>query len=162
MPARKSLYNTPALRRSEKVKRLCILALSVGLAAAQRSKPAFDPETREGLLIEHIEQERDSDEKLRYMEQFAVQFPSHPAIAWVYDQLQPAFLKVKEYEQAMRIGSLRLAIEPGNLEAAKIALRAAEAKRDQEAMLKWAGRSWDVAAHVTAKRPQDAEAKQLQ
>lgn len=144
------------------MKRLCILALSAGLAAAQRSKPVFDPETREGLLIEHIEQERDSDEKLRYMEQFAVQFPSHPAIAWVYDQLQPAFLKVKEYEQAMRIGSLRLAIEPGNLDAAKIALRAAEAKRDQEAMLKWAERSWDVAAHVTAKRPQDADAKQLQ
>jgi hypothetical protein len=55
------------------------------------------------------------------MEQFAVQYPSHAAIPWVYDQLQPAYLQVKDYDQAMRIGVLRLGLEPDNLEAAKMA-----------------------------------------
>ncbi len=140
------------------MKKLCVLVLAAAAVVAQHGKPVFDPETKEGLLIQHIQQERDGAEKLRYMEQFAVQFPTHPAIAWVYDQLQPAYLAVKEYEQAMRIGVLRLALEPGNLEAAKIALRAAEGKHEPEAMQKWAERSWDAAA----KRPQDPEAKQLQ
>lgn len=139
------------------MKTLCVLLLAVA-AVAQRAKPVFDPETKEGLLIQHIQQERDSAEKLRFMEQFAVQFPTHPAIAWVYDQLQPAYFEAKEFDQAMRIGGLRLALEPGNLEAAKIALKAAETKREPEAMHKWAERSWDAAA----KRPQDPEAKQLQ
>jgi tetratricopeptide (TPR) repeat protein len=140
------------------LKSLCVLLLTALLAAAQRAKPVFDPETKEGLLIQHIQQERDRAEKLRYLEQFAVQFPTHPAIAWVYDQLQPVYLEVKEYDQAMRLGGLLLAIEPGNIEAAKIALRAAEGKRDPQTLQRWAERSWDIAA----KRPQDPEAKQLQ
>jgi len=140
------------------LKSLCVLLLAAVLAVAQRAKPVFDPETKEGLLIQHIQQERDRTEKLHYLEQFAVQFPTHPAIAWVYDQLQPVYLEVKEYDQAMRLGGLLLALEPGNLEAAKIALRAAEAKRDPQILQRWAERSWDAAA----KRPQDPEAKQLQ
>lgn len=121
-------------------------SLSASLAQGQRAKPAFDPESKEGLLIEHILQERDPAEKLRYMEQFAAQYPSHNAIAWVYDQLQPAYFEVKEYDQAMRIGVLRLAIEPDNLDAAKIALRAADAKKDTGEMMKWADRLWTIAA----------------
>jgi tetratricopeptide (TPR) repeat protein len=136
------------------------------LAQAQRPKPAFDPETKDGLLIEHILQERDPADKLRYLEQFAVQYPSHHAIAWVYDQLQPAYYDVKEYDQAMRIGGLRLAIEPDNLDAAKIALRAAEAKKDTDEMLKWADRLWSVSASIQkrgAVEPKQAsEAKQSQ
>lgn len=140
------------------MKSLCVLLLAAVLAVAQRAKPVFDPETKEGLLIQHIQQERDRTEKLRYLEQFAVQFPTHSAIAWVYDQLQPVYLEVKEYDQAMRLGGLLLTLEPGNLEAAKIALRAAEAKRDPQTLQRWAERSWDAAA----KRPQDPEAKPLQ
>ena len=95
-----------------------LLAVS-SMAAAQRAKPVIDPETKDGLLIEHILQERDPAEKLHYMEQFAAQYPSHNAVAWVYDQLQPAYFEVKEYDGAMRIGALRLAIEPDNMDAAE-------------------------------------------
>lgn len=140
------------------MKSLCVLVLAAALAVAQRAKPVFDPETKEGLLIQHIQQEKDRTEKLRYLEQFAVQFPTHPAIAWVYDQLQPAYMEEKAYDQAMRLGGLLLTLEPGNLEAAKIALRAAEAKRDAQNLQRWAERSWDAAS----KRPQDPEAKALQ
>lgn len=138
---------------------LAPVLLLAACAQAQRSKPAFDPETKDGLLIEHILQERDAAEKLRYMEQFAAQYPSHNAIAWVYDQLQPAYFEVKEYDQAIRIGVLRLAIEPENLDAAKIALRAAEAKKDTEQMIKWADRVWSMAAarKSSAGAPEDQD-----
>src|ERR1700678_2905945 len=98
------------------------------LTMAQRPKPVYDPETREGLLIQHIQQEEDPLEKLHYMEQFSVQYPGNPAIAWVYDQLQPAYMKEKAWDEAMRIGDKRVALEPGNLDAAKLSLKAAESK----------------------------------
>jgi tetratricopeptide (TPR) repeat protein len=142
---------------------LAPVLLLASAAPAQRAKPAFDPETKEGLLIEHILQERDTGEKLRYMEEFAAQYPSHNAIAWVYDQLQPAYFEAKEYDQAIRIGSLRLAIEPDNLDAAAIALRAADAKKDAQQIIKWADRLWTIAAAAAQKPSADAsEAKQSQ
>jgi len=128
-----------------------LLSLAAGSLYAQRPKPVVDPETKEGFLIDHIRQERDQAEKLRYMEQFAAQFPGHPAAAWVYDQLQPTYFAMKEWDQAMHIGTLRLAIEPENLEAGKIALRSAEAKHDAEQTAQWADRVWKIAAAVSAK-----------
>jgi tetratricopeptide (TPR) repeat protein len=64
----------------------------------------------------------------------------------------------------MRIGALRLAIEPDNMEAAKIALRAAEAKKEADPIIKWADRLWVIAAHLQqASEPKQAsEAKQNQ
>lgn len=134
------------------MRRILILLLFTALIlSAQRPTPAFDPDTKEGLLIEHIQQERDAHEKLRYMEQFAAQFPSHPAAAWVYDQLQPALFEANEYAAAMRIGTLRLAIEPDNLEAAKIALRSAQALGQPPEMSDWADKVWQLASAAIAK-----------
>ena len=62
------------------------------------------------------------------MEEFAEQYPSHPAVAWVYDQLQPAYFHAKAWDSVMRVGALRLKIEPENLDAARLALQAADAR----------------------------------
>jgi tetratricopeptide (TPR) repeat protein len=139
------------------------IALS-GLMPAQRPKPVYDPETKEGLLIQHIQQETDPSEKLHYLEQFAVQYPSSPSIAWVYDQLQPAYMKEKAWDEAMRIGEKRVALEPGNLDAAKLALKAAESKGNREDIAAWADTSWKLASQVAAKggrNASDAEQTQL-
>jgi tetratricopeptide (TPR) repeat protein len=130
---------------------LTLLLLIAGCLTAQRAKPVYDPETKDGLLIQHIQQETDPAERLRFMEQFVVQYPSHPAAAWVYDQLQPIYFSLKEWDQAIHIGTLRLAIEPENLEAGKIALRSVEAKQDPELTAKWADRVWRVASGIAAK-----------
>ena len=67
----------------KKVLALLVVAAALpGLTIAQRPKPVYDPETREGLLIQHIQQETDPSEKLHFMEQFVVQYPSNPMIAW--------------------------------------------------------------------------------
>jgi tetratricopeptide (TPR) repeat protein len=130
---------------------------------AQRPKPVYDPETKEGLLIQHIQQEEDPLEKLHYMEQFAVQFPANHAIAWVYDQLQPAYMKEKAWDEAMRIGEKRIALEPENLEAAKLGVKAAESKGSQDDIAKWADNSWRVGSAVAARGGKNAgEAQQMQ
>ncbi len=92
---------------------LALLLLATGMLMAQRPRPAYDPETKDGLLIQHIQQETDATEKLHYMEQFAAQFPSHPALAWVFDQLQQAYFDGKNWDQAIRIGALRLELRAG-------------------------------------------------
>jgi tetratricopeptide (TPR) repeat protein len=140
-----------------------LVALTAASLAAQHPKPAVDPETREGLLIQHIQQETDSAEKLHFMEQFAAQYPTHAAAPWVFDQLQPLYLSNKSWDQAMHIGELRLGLEPQNLEAGKIALRAAEAKGDPPLIAKWADRIWRIGATVAAEGgPNAADARSTQ
>ncbi|MGA3189406.1 MAG: hypothetical protein ABSF22_20065 [Bryobacteraceae bacterium] len=135
---------------------LLILMALKSLTMAQRPKPVYDPETREGLLIQHIQQEEDPLEKLHYMEQFSVQYPGNPAIAWVYDQLQPAYMKEKAWDEAMRIGDKRVALEPGNLDAAKLSLKAAESKASRDDISKWADCTWRIASEVAAKGGRNA------
>lgn len=137
-------------------KTLFILVALSSLMMAQRPKPVYDPETKEGLLIEHIQQEPDPSEKLHYMEQFALQYPTNPCVAWVYDQLQPAYLKDKAWDEAMRIGEKRVALEPENLEAAKLSVKAAENKGNRDDIAKWADISWKVASLVAAKGGKNA------
>ncbi len=143
---------------------LALLFVLAVLAFAQRPKPVYDPETKEGLLIEHIQQETDPSEKLHFMEQFVVQYPSHPASAWVYDLLQPAYMKEKAWDEAMRVGEKRVGLEPENLDAAKLSLKAAENKADAEQISKWADCTWKIAAEIAAKggrNAQDAEQTKL-
>ena len=120
------------------------------LASGQRPVPSFDPETREGLLIQHIQQEDDPAEKMKYLEQFVLQFPENPAMAWVCDQLQPEYMKEKSWDQAMRIGQKRIDMEPGNLDAIKMSLEAAQKKGSPEDILKWADLSWKLSSKLAA------------
>lgn len=130
---------------------LVVSLVSQALVLAQRPKPTYDPETKEGLLIEHIQQETDPSERLHYLEQFVVQYPSNPSIAWVYDQLQPAYVKEKAWDEAMRLGEKRIALEPENLDAAKLSLKAAENKANPEEIAKWADCAWKIASEIAAK-----------
>jgi tetratricopeptide (TPR) repeat protein len=140
----------------------CILVAPGNLRSAQRPKPVYDPETREGLLIQHIQQEDDPVEKLHYMEQFALQYSANPAILWVYDQLQPAYMKAKSWDQAMSTGEKRIALEPDNLEAAKLSMKSAEAKGSQDDISKWADISWRMASEVLNKGGRNAsDAEQM-
>lgn len=144
---------------------MVILTAAVALlAAGQRPKPAYDPETKEGLLIQHIEQETDPAEKLHYMEQFVLQFPDHPALAWVCDELQPAYMKEKAWDQAMRIGRKRIDLEPENLDAAKLSLEAAQESGKPEEIDRWADVAWRVASKIAAgggRNAADAQQTQL-
>ncbi len=149
------------------MKKLLMLLFSIAVVVnpmvAQRRKPVYDPETKEGLLIQHIQQEPDPAEKLHYMEQFIVQYPANPSIGWVYDQILPAYVKEQAWDQAMRIGDKRIALDPEDLDAAKLSLKAAESQGNREDIATWADRSWQVASRVAAKGGRNAaDAQQMQ
>ena len=90
------------------------------------------------------------------MEQFVVQYPNHPSIAWVFDHLQPAYMKEKAWDEAMRIGEKRVGLEPDNLDAAKLALKAAENKGNADDITKWADCTWRIASEIVAKGGRNA------
>jgi len=119
-------------------------------AAGQRPVPNYDPESREGLLIQHIQQEDDPAEKMKYLEQFVLQYPDNSAMPWVCDQLQPAYMKERSWDQAMRIGQKRIELEPQNLDAIKMSLEAAQKKGSPEDILKWADLSWKLSSKLAA------------
>ncbi len=142
---------------------LIILVALTSLMTAQHAKPVYDPETKEGLLIQHIQQETDPAEKLHFMEQFALQYPTHPSVGWVYDQLQPAYMKEKAWDDAMKIGEKRVALEPENLDGVKLSLKAAENKGNSDDIAKWADCEWKMASQVAAKGGRNAaDAQQTQ
>jgi tetratricopeptide (TPR) repeat protein len=85
------------------------------------------------------------------MEQFVAQYPTNPMLAWVYDNLQPAYMKEKAWEDSMRIGEKRVALEPDNLDAAKLSLKAAENKGNSDDIGKWADCVWAIASRVALK-----------
>lgn len=134
-----------------------------GLTAGQRPKPKIDPESRDGLLLQQIMQEIDQVAKLRLLEQFSVQYPKHDAIGWVYDQLLPGYFKAKDNDGALAVCDRALESDPQNLEFAQICLRAAEGKKNYDALNKYANSLWKLAtSKVEAGGPAAAQAHELQ
>jgi tetratricopeptide (TPR) repeat protein len=56
----------------------------------------------------------------------------------------------------MRIGEKRVALEPDNLDAAKLALKAAENKGNADDITKWADCTWRIASEIVAKGGRNA------
>src|SRR3990172_2273975 len=117
-----------------------VLALALVLIAApvtaQRHKLTINAETPEGQLLQQIGLESDVPKKLALMEQFGAQFPKHEAAAWVYAQMVPAYSEAQQYDKAMDAGDKLLALDPEDVEIAHACLKAAEAKKDPDAVKK--------------------------
>lgn len=124
---------------------LAIFVVLAGLAAAQRLQPVIDPETREGLLIQQIQQERDPAARIRLLESFSVQYPSHASAPWVYDQLFPAYLKEGNFARALVAGEILLGLFPDDLNYANGVLQAAVGKNDAAKLAQHAATAWDLA-----------------
>jgi tetratricopeptide (TPR) repeat protein len=134
-----------------------ILAVLAAPAGAQRQKlGTINTETPEGQLLQQIGTEADETKKLALLEQFAVQHPKHEGTGWVYAHLITAYTKGSQFDKAMETGEKLLALDPEDVENAHFALKAAEAKKDPDAVLKWAVRTSDVARKV-AQLPKPAD-----
>ncbi len=125
---------------------------------AQRHKAPIVPNTPEGELLSQIRSETDDAKKLALLEQFAAQYSDHGAVTWVYEQLIAAETKAGAYDKAFDYGEKLLAIDPGDARSAHAALKAAEAKRDAEAIIKWSNRTAEIAAkNVASSRPENMD-----
>ena len=135
------------------------LGVGAGPALAQRhTLGTVNAETPEGALLQQIGQAEDETKKLALMEQFATQFPKHEGIGWIYEQMQAAYLKAGQPDKAIDIGGKLVAMDADDLDAAHQNLKASEAKKDPDLILKWAGETSKIAQKMAAsKQPTDAD-----
>lgn len=135
------------------------MAATAGFATAQRHKLTINAETPEGQLLQQIGQESDAAKKLALLEKFAAEHPKHEGIAWVYAQMVTAYSKANQYDKALDAGEKLLAMDPADLEIAHESLKAAEAKKDPDVVIKWATKVSDAARKVAqTPKPSDEDA----
>ena len=136
----------------KKLAMLAALALCALPLSAQRKAPDINTETPEGALLQKIGQENDEKAKLGLMEQFVSQYSKSDSAGWVYGQMQPIYLKNSQWDKAIDAGEKILGADPNDTEIAHNCLKAAEAKKDPDLIVKWADAT-SAAARKTAAAP---------
>ncbi|MBM3813635.1 MAG: hypothetical protein FJW20_18580 [Acidimicrobiia bacterium] len=125
---------------------------------AQRHKIDINAETPEGLLLQQIGTEEDPAKKVALLEEFSSKYSNHAGMPWVYGQLQPAYLKAGQHDKVFPVVEKLLTFDPSDAEMAHGALKAAEAKKDPDLILKWAVATSDAARKaVASKKPADED-----
>lgn len=124
------------------------LLLATGTLGADRHKLDVDPETQDGLLLERIQQEPTQPRKLALLEKYVVEYPKTTSIAWVYEQLLPIYMETQEWDRVIATAEGLLAVDPNDLDSAHDALKAAEAQKDSDSMVKYAQLAWDLASRT--------------
>ncbi len=136
------------------MRRLVLLVsflLIAALAFGQRHKlDTINSQSPEGKLLQQIGSESDLTKKAALMEEFSKTFAQHSANGWVLAQLQDVYLKNNQPDKAIETGEKLLAMDPEDLEAAYGNLKASEAKKDSEGVLKWTAKTSEIAKKVTA------------
>ena len=139
---------------------LTLLVLAAGGASAQRHKlSSINAETPEGQQLQAIGAEQDAAKKLALMDQFVTAHPKHDGAGWVLTELQRGYAKASGHDKAIEAGEKLLALDGTDIDAAYANLKAAEGKKDSEAVAKWAGVTADIAAKVPSlpKREDESE-----
>jgi tetratricopeptide (TPR) repeat protein len=126
---------------------ILLLGLAVGIpAAAQRHKlSSINAETDDGKALQAIGQETDAAKRIGLMEQFATAHPKHESVGWVLTEAQKAYVKTGDHAKAIAAGEKLLALDPMDVDAAYANLKASEALKDAEGVIKWAAATSDIA-----------------
>jgi tetratricopeptide (TPR) repeat protein len=127
---------------------LAALTLAVAGSAQRHKLTAINAETPEGKVLQSIGTESDPAKKLALMEQFASEHAKHEAAGWVLSQMQIAYSKAGNHDKAIEAGERLLALDNTDIEAAYANLKAAEAKKDADGVMKWSAATADIAKKV--------------
>jgi tetratricopeptide (TPR) repeat protein len=141
---------------------LFALALAAAPAWTQCHKLAeVNSATPEGQLLQQAGQEEDAAKKLALQEQFVTQYPQHEAAGWVYEQLLTAYVKAGDADKALAVADKLAGMPPECVEDAQQTLKAAELKKDPDLVLKWSGKTAELAQKVVSS-PQPADADEVE
>lgn len=121
--------------------------------SAQRYRPNVDPETREGLLLQQIQQERDSSRRVSLTERLVAEYPKSESILWAYEELSPVYFEAKDWDKLQIVSEKLYAADPSDLDAAQNCLHAVEAKKNIEQQVRWANLILDLTAKSTGDTP---------
>ncbi|MCS7023953.1 MAG: hypothetical protein NZV14_04085 [Bryobacteraceae bacterium] len=140
---------------------LLAAAVMTGICAAQRHKLVINAETPEGQLLQQIGQEQDTAKKTSLMEEFLAKHPKHEGAGWVLDQLVNSYLKANDFDKALDAGQKLLSLDPDDLSTSHNCLKAAEGKKDPDAIRRWAASTSALARKIAATpKPADADAEE--
>jgi tetratricopeptide (TPR) repeat protein len=107
---------------------------SLGWAGA---KPAIDPNTPEGRLLEKVQAETDLSKRLQLLELVPELFPSTPAMEYAYIELQARYHQAGNFPKALAAGSNALILNPSNLAVACLNWRIAADMKDAVLTATW-------------------------
>ena len=124
---------------------LMAFALFAGNGFAARHKLEIDPETKAGFILQQISQERNPAKKAELMIQFTDEFSKDANLPWVLEQLQPVYMETKAFDKAISAGERLLAIDPNDIDAANLCLKAAEESKDAMLIRKYGKLAWTTA-----------------
>lgn len=139
---------------------MIVAAFWCACAWPQTAKLTINDATPEGKLLTRIGQEQDGAAKLKLMEEFASQYPSDRSAAWVYGQMEEAYLKAGQFDKAIAAGEKGLAAQPDDVVISYNMLKAAEGKNDPDLVIKYASQTSDLARKTVAS-PQPSDAAEV-
>jgi tetratricopeptide (TPR) repeat protein len=122
-----------------------LLSFAVLPLTGQRRSVTISAISPEGRLLAEIRNEPDDTKKLALAEKFLAEYPKHEGVPGVYAEMLASWTKTGQFDKAMDTGEKLLAQDPGDLEPALAALKAAEAKKDPAVVRKWAVLASDLA-----------------
>jgi tetratricopeptide (TPR) repeat protein len=140
------------------MKRLLLIgALLIALCYPAMSQ-AYDPNTPDGGMIASIQKESDASKKQAMLEEFVQKYPDSRNVGWAWGQLQAAYLQAQQYDKAIDAGQKSLVGDPDQAEVAYNNLKAAEAKNDPDAVMKWSAETSRAARkEITSPKPGDGK-----
>ena len=121
------------------------LAFTFAALGQRHTLGSVNAETPEGKVLQAAMVESDEAKKIELLEQYVSQFPAHAGVGWAFAQLQALYSKAGNHDKVIELGQKLIALDPADAEAAHAALKSAEAKKDDEAILKWSGVASDAA-----------------
>ena len=132
---------------------LCITAPFASAGAYAKKPIPVDPNTQEGYFIELIQSQTDDKTKLLLLEKFVNQFPKFDSIDAVYADLEALYASLGQFEKALGVGSKLLALDPLDLEGARITEQIAEQSKNPAFIAEWKQRVQQTAQAVIAAAP---------
>lgn len=127
---------------------LALLTVCAISSLAWAAKPAVDPNTPEGRLLEKVQATSDLSAKMSLLELFPELFPASPAVESVWGELQVRYHQAGKLEKALAAGSNALGTNPNNLEAACLNWRIAADMNDPARTAVWMKQAGRVAERV--------------
>jgi tetratricopeptide (TPR) repeat protein len=139
--------------------RVLFLTLVAAPFTAQGQRFTINTSTPEGRLLLQVKEESDDARKMALADQFLTQYPKHEGVTWVYSLMVPSCANLGQFDKAFAAAEKVLAQNPADVDTAYAAVKAAELKKDPDAVRKWAVQGSDLARKVvqTPKTGEEAE-----
>jgi len=124
--------------------------LAASMLLGQRRGLTIDLQTPEGQAIQRIGEEPDEAKKVAQLEEFVAKYPKYEGLVLVYGMMVTSYGKLSQFDKVMESGEKLLALDPLDARTAHLCLKAAEAKKDPDLVIKWSTKASEVARKVTA------------